>query len=183
MPPKTHRTSVVAIPPHEVWEPIQAIRRQHDRQIHRWMPHVNLLYPFLPREHFDTALPVLQHACQRVSAFAVTLAAFRSFTHASGRGTIWLDPEPKDDFVCLQATLQDAFPNYDNQSRFSGGFTPHLSVGQTASRRAMRPLITALQSAWEPLRFSLTAIALIWRETDGPFQIEQWIPLASSELS
>ena len=50
---KTHQTSVVAMPSDDICEPIQAIRREHDRQIHRWMPHINLLYPFYPRDQFQ----------------------------------------------------------------------------------------------------------------------------------
>ena len=180
MAPKTHRTSVVAIPPRHVWEPIQVIRRQHDRQIHRWMPHINLLYPFVPREAFGTALPQLTAACQRVSAFDVTLSHLRSFTHASGRGTVWLQPAPTDAFVQLQDTLQAAFPDYDEQSSFSAGFTPHLSVGQVASRGAMQPLLTDLQASWTPVHFKLDAVALIWREADTPFQVAHWIPLANT---
>lgn len=178
MPPKTHRTSVVVIPPQEVWEPIQAIRRQHDRQIHRWMPHVNLLYPFLPREQFDLAVPRLTAACQQVSAFDATLSTFRSFTHASGRSTLWLAPEPQALFAQLQEVLHAAFPDYDDQSRFAGGFTPHLSVGQVASRRALRSLTATLQAEWQPLLFSIAAVALIWREADGPFQVEHWLSLS-----
>jgi len=178
MPPKTHRTSVVVIPPPEVWEPIQAIRRQHDRQIHRWMPHVNLLYPFVPREQFDLAVPLLTAACQQVSAFDATLATFRSFTHASGRSTLWLAPEPRASFVQLQAVLHTAFPAYDDQSRFSGGFTPHLSVGQVASKRELRSLTATLQAEWQPLPFPIAAVALIWREADGPFQVEHWLSLS-----
>lgn len=178
MPPKTHRTSVVVIPPQEVWEPIQAIRRQHDRQIHRWMPHVNLLYPFLPREQFDLAVPMLTAACQQVSAFDATLSTFRSFTHASGRSTLWLAPEPRAAFVQLQAVLHTAFPDYDDQSRFSGGFTPHLSVGQVASKRELRSLTATLQAEWQSLPFPIAAVALIWREADGPFQVEHWLSLS-----
>lgn len=180
MPPKTHRTSVVVIPPQEVWEPIQAIRRQYDRQIHRWMPHVNLLYPFFPREQFDRVVPVLLAACQQVSAFDAMLSTFRSFTHASGRSTLWLAPEPQALFVQLQEVLHMAFPDYDDQSRFSGGFTPHLSVGQVASRRELRPLTVALQDEWQPLLFPIAAVALIWREGDGPFQVEHWLPLSTA---
>ena len=179
MPPKTHRTSVVAIPADDVLEPIQAIRRQHDRQINRWMPHVNLLYPFMPREQFDIALPLLTRACEQVAAFDVTMATFRSFTHRANRSTVWLDPEPKEAFVQLQSTLQAAFPDYDEQSRFAAGFTPHLSVGQSGGKRVLRPLLETLQANWTPLHFRLTAVALIWREADGPFQVEAWIPLAS----
>jgi 2'-5' RNA ligase len=178
MPSKTHRTSVVVIPPQAVWEPIQAIRRQHDRQIHRWMPHVNLLYPFCPREQFDLAVPVLTAACQEVSAFDATLSTFRSFTHASGRSTLWLAPEPRAAFVQLQAALHTALPGYDEQSRFSGGFTPHLSVGQVASRRELRSLTAALQADWQPVPFSIAAVALIWREADRPFQVEHWLSLS-----
>ena len=179
MPPKTHRTSVVAIPPESVLEPIQAIRREHDRQIHRWMPHVNLLYPFVPREQFEAVVPTLTEACQCVSAFEATLAVFRSFTHRGGRSTLWLDPEPQARFKELQAALQNVFPDYDDQSRFGSGFTPHLSVGQVASKRALRALSESLQADWTPLHFPLEAIAVIWREADGPFQVDHWIPLNS----
>ena len=179
--PKTHQTSVIAMPDDQVWGPIQAIRREHDRQIHRWMPHVNLLYPFYPRELFqiEQVIPRLEAACRQVAAFDVRLATFRSFTHGAKRATIWLDPEPKDAFTHLQATLQQAFPEYNEQSRHSGGFTPHLSVGQTTSRRALQALLATLQGNWTPLTFRLDAVALIWRTADSPFQVECRIPLAA----
>ncbi len=183
MPTKTHRTSVVAIPPPLVWEPIQAIRRQHDRQINRWMPHVNLLYPFVPREQFEAVVPLLTDVCQQTPAFEITLAVFRSFRHRGGRSTLWLDPEPTALFQQLQAMLHAAFPDYDDQSRFGSGFTPHLSVGQAASSSELRSLRETLQVEWTPLRFPLEAIALIWREADGPFQVDHWIPLGSATLA
>ncbi len=179
MPPKTHRTAVAALPPEEIWEPIQAIRRRYDRQIHRWMPHINLLYPFVPFEHFAAAVPRLTTACQQVPAFQVTLAVLRSFTHASQRSTIWLEPQPRHAWVRLQTTLQAAFPSYDEQSRFAAGFTPHLSVGQVASPPDLQRILAELQAEWQPLQFSLTSIALIWRHPDGPFQVDRRVPLAS----
>ena len=180
MPPKTHHTAVAALPPPAVWEPIQGIRRRYDRQIHRWMPHVNLLYPFLPQAHFVTAVPLLTAAAGRAPAFQVTLRTFRSFTHRSGRCTMWLDPEPQDAFVRLQALLHEAFPACDDQSRFADGFTPHLSVGQVA-RQELPRLLEMLQATWEPVRFDLTEVALIWREADGPFQVASRLPLARED--
>ncbi len=181
---KTHQTSVVAMPSHDIWEPIQTIRREHDRQIHRWMPHINLLYPFYPRDQFqpEEVIPRLAAACQQVPAFEVTLATFRYFKHGAKRATIWLDPEPREAFAHLQSTLQHAFPDYDEQSRYSGGFTPHLSVGQVTSRRALQSLLVTLQTNWTPVKFHLDAVALIWRTADGPFQVERYIPLANRRL-
>ena len=177
MPVKTHHTAVVAIPPLEVWEPIQAIRHQHDRNVRRWMPHITLLYPFMPRAHFGAALPALIEVGKQSAAFQVTLATFQAFTHAFGKATIWLAPEPRHIFVTLQTTLQAAFPAYNEQSRFPAGFTPHLSVGQASSPRGRQHLLEMLQAAWQPVQFTLTAIALIWREADGPFEIAYAIPL------
>jgi RNA 2',3'-cyclic 3'-phosphodiesterase len=183
MPVKTHRTAVIAMPPLEVWEPIQVIRRQYDRNVHRWMPHVTLLYPFLPREQFGKALPRLLEVGRQSAVFQVTLATFQAFTHAFGKATIWLTPEPRHAFVTLQAALQAAFPAYDEQSRFPTGFTPHLSVGQASSPRGRQHLLETLQASWQPMQFTLMALMLIWREADGPFQIAHAIPLGDPALS
>jgi 2'-5' RNA ligase len=177
MPVKTHHTAVVAIPPLEVWEPIQAIRRQHDRHVHRWMPHITLLYPFMPQKQWGEALPRLLEVGRQSAAFRVTLATFQAFAHAFGKATIWLTPEPRHALITLQAALQAAFPAYDDQSRFPAGFTPHLSVGQASSPRGRQQLLETLQASWQPVQFTLTAIALIWREADGPFEIAHVIPL------
>lgn len=170
------------MPSHEIWEPIQAIRRQHDRQIQRWMPHINLLYPFCPRDAFEGVIPRLEAACHQIAAFEVTLATFRYFTHGAKRATVWLDPEPREAFVGLQGALQAAFPGCDEQSRFGGGFTPHLSVGQVTSRRALPSLLVTLRTNWAPVKFYLDAVALIWRTADGPFQVAHRIPLASGKV-
>jgi len=183
MPAKTHHTAVVAMPPPAVWEPIQALRRQHDRHVQRWMPHITLLYPFMPREQWGEALPALTEAVRHIAPFQVTLATFRSFTHAFGKATIWLEPEPQYAFVTLQAALQAAFPAYDEQSRFAAGFTPHLSVGQAASPAARQHVLSVLQAAWQPVQFMLTAIMLIWREAEGPFEVAHTIPLRGPQPS
>jgi poly(A) polymerase len=60
---KSHHSAVVIIPPEEVWEPIQALRRKYDRQIHRWMPHINLLYPFVAEQHFQEVMPLAAICC------------------------------------------------------------------------------------------------------------------------
>ena len=183
MPSKTHYTAVVAMPPPEVWEPIQAIRRQYDRNVQRWMPHITLLYPFVPHEQFGEALPGLTQAGRHIAPFQVTLATFRSFSHAFGKVTIWLEPEPRHALVTLQAALQAVCPAYDAQSRFAAGFTPHLSVGQAASPAARQQLLSVLQAAWQPVQFTLTAIMLIWREAEGPFEVAQAIPLGAPHPS
>jgi len=176
----SHRTAVVFIPPVEAWPPLQAIRRVHDRQFQRWMPHVTLLYPFAPREALPQHLPALEAACLGQPAFTATLSAFHVFQHRADRSTVWLAPEPREAFVRLQAALEQAAPAYAHTSRFAGGFTPHLSVGQSGSAERTAQLIRTLAEAWTPLPFRVAEISVIAREGNGPFEVVRTLRLGDA---
>ncbi|HYO67566.1 MAG TPA: 2'-5' RNA ligase family protein [Archangium sp.] len=176
----THRTAVVFIPPAEIWPPIQAIRREHDRQVQRWMPHVTLLYPFAPRDELPGLLPALEAACAALSPFEAVLASFRVFQHRADRSTLWLAPEPREAFVRLQAALQAAAPEYAHPSRVSGGFTPHLSVGQSGSAGQVQALLEQLGGTWTPLVFQATGVSIIAREGNRPFEVIRTLRLGAA---
>jgi 2'-5' RNA ligase len=179
-PAWTHRTAVVFIPPADVWPPIQAIRRVHDRQVQRWMPHVTLLYPFAPRFELPRLLPTLEAACAGLSPFEATLASFRVFQHRADRSTFWLAPEPREDFVRLQGALQEAAPDYAHTSRFANGFTPHLSVGQSGSAEQVTELVTRWSEAWTPLVFQVNEVCIIAREGNRPFEVVSTLRLGAA---
>jgi 2'-5' RNA ligase len=181
--PKSHRTALVVVPPEDVWEPIQAIRRNHDRQVHRWMPHVTLVYPFLPPSHFERLAPALADACSGIEPFDVSLASFRFFTHGRRSFTIWLAPEPPSPFGRLQSALERVVPECSDQLHHAGGFTPHLSVGQVHDRTTLDHLINELGATWQPLRFTVTSVALISRTVTGPFTVTLTFPLAAASDS
>ncbi|HEX8435998.1 2'-5' RNA ligase family protein [Archangium sp.] len=178
-PAWTHRTAVVFIPPAEVWPPIQAIRRVHDRQLQRWMPHITLLYPFAPRDELPKLLPGLEAACAGLSPFEVSLGAFRVFQHRSDRSTVWLAPEPREAFARLQAALQEAAPDYAHTSGFSGGFTPHLSVGQSGGAERVASLMASLGETWSPLVFQASEVSIIAREGNRPFEVVRTLRLGA----
>ncbi len=178
MEPKTHKTAVVIIPPAAAWAPIQAIRREHDRHFRRWMPHITLLYPFRPKDHFPALQPLFRQALRAVRPFTVQLSEFRYFTHGR-HSTLWLFPDPAAPLLDLQRILQSLTPDCHDVARFPQGFTPHLSLGQAHHPRHRDALITALQKAWQPLSFPVASIHLIARNDppDDVFQIVSTIPL------
>lgn len=177
---KSHQTAVAVVPPAEAWGAIQAIREMHDRQFRRWMPHVNLLYPFRPAERSAAVLPCLADAFAKVTPSTVTLSEFRHFAHPSGRATLWLAPKPREELVRLQESLQAAYPECDDLSRFAAGFTPHLSVGQAGSVREAHRLLDAWQAAWTPIRFELSSVAVLKREQTTPFEVVRSVLLAGA---
>ena len=179
MADKTHKTALVIIPPKEVWEPVQAIRREHDKQFKRWMPHITLLYPFFPKPQFTTATGQLAPVGWDIAPFEVTLASFDTFQQGRGNFSLWLRPEPKEALVNLQTKLWQAVPAYSETRSFEGGFTPHLSVGQVNGRGAKSALLKRLQADWQPLTFRVDAVSLISRGAppNDTFQVDRRIVL------
>ena len=173
---KTHTTAVVLIPSESVQPPVQDIRRIHDRNFVRWMPHITLLYPFAERNDFIDVIPALEKAAQQVSPFCVELTRFDTFQHRKSC-TMFLVPEPEDEIVRLHSTLIRHLPDYDDTARFAGGFHPHLSVGQF-SHRSLRTEQQRLHTEWQSVGCEMEAISLIYRspETDDRFVVAERFP-------
>ena len=175
---KSYKTAVVAIPPDDIWGPIQGIRKQYDRHYRRWMPHITLIYPFRPVSAFQQVIPALAKACRSMDPFEIRLTRFDLFAHTRRNVTLYLVPEPGRSFKVLQKTLLEIVPDCDDVTRFAGGFTPHLSVGQTRHKEA-QALCTGWQADWRPLAFTLTHVYLIWRNDppDDVFRLGPVLPL------
>ena len=178
VPVKTHKSAVVAIPPRDLWGPIQGLRRQYDRHYRRWMPHITLLYPFRPDTLTPRLIPLMARACRKVEPFEVRLTRFDLFARTRRSATLFLIPEPVDAFKRIHICLLDVTPDCDDVARFSGGFHPHLSVGQLPIKQS-RVLRDGWQATWRPLVFTLTHIHVIQRNQppDDVFRIVHSLPL------
>ncbi len=161
---KTHLSALVLIPPTELWEPIQRLRRRYDRKVRRWMPHITLVYPFRPVELRGSVVPLVDQVCARWRPFTVTLRHMHLFHHGKHSHTVWLAPEPAEPLLALQQELAAAFPDCQEQNRYPTGFTPHLSLGQYYGSAAdAERFRNELQQEWQPLSFTVDAVVWIAR--------------------
>jgi|GEM_PF-2261928 len=176
-----YQSAVVIIPPDELLPEIQAIRQCYDTRFYRWMPHINLIYGFIPESHFTDAVEIITPSLAQLQPFTVSLAGFDTFKHSKS-STAWLRPvaQPETALHELQTELQSLFPQCDEQSaKSASGFTPHLSVGQFSSPQ---DAFTKLPQ-WHPVNFTVDSIALISRRGNEPFEVRYIIHLGGDEVS
>ena len=70
---KVHKSAVCIVPPNCLWQQIQNIRVVHDKSYVRWMPHINLMYPFYndEGENFERAAHQAAEALRSFPPFKV----------------------------------------------------------------------------------------------------------------
>jgi poly(A) polymerase len=161
-----YESILVIIPPEDLFPQIQAIRQQYDAGFANIVPHITLLYGFLPDRYFDEVVDLIAPILAKIEPFTVTLTDFEIFTHQKS-STAYLRPvaTPEGALHQLQATLNRLFPQcYEQSTKTAAGFNPHLSVGQFANpQEAMAKL-----PQWHPQKFPVDKIALLSRRRNEP---------------
>lgn len=177
--PVTHQSALAYIPPPSTWPAIQAIRRQYDPRFTQWMPHLNLLYGFLPEQYFEVIAPMIRQAIAEEPYFNFNFETFDQFSHGHSN-TVWLRPDEEgyEQLFQLQEKLRTVFPNCNFQDGH-GPFIPHLTVGKVVGRNAGKAsrLRATFQSSWPGLAADVGVIALLSRKDGTPFEVKAVIPL------
>jgi poly(A) polymerase len=179
-----HTSALVVTPPEALCAEIQAIRAVHDPSHVRWMPHINLVYGFVPEADFPAATEAIAAALRGLPPIRVRLAGVRRFDH-KGSTTVWLAPttSPPGLLQSLQARLAARFPACDEQStRGHDGFTPHLTIAKlTGSPGEISALVDRWSAQLQPIEFTVDAVHLISRRGGEPFAVRGSVQLGAPQ--
>eukprot|EP01080_Neovahlkampfia_damariscottae_P007930 gene7930-12398_t len=160
---KVYKTALCVIPPKDVWEQIQAIRKIHDSTYERWMPHFNYLYPFVGFEEFPEAEKLLKEKMKNIEPFKVKVEKFGYFSQKDV-AVLWVKPESD----VLQKLHNEITKVYEANRK---DFKPHISVGQFPKNEVQK-MMEKFQKEWKPIEFIVNEICLIGRYgNDDPMKV------------
>lgn len=169
--PRVFESAFAIVPPDDSWSRIQLARiESRDAGLLRWPPHINILYPFIPKAHFPKVAPDLAEALKDIPPFSLTLSSFASFDRPDA-SVLYLVPEVTEGPVdVLEEIYRRALFVAPYCSR-PGTFVPHMTISHYTSKNECDAARISLEKWWEPLTFRVDQAHLLSRlGTTKPFE-------------
>ncbi|MFH1529367.1 MAG: 2'-5' RNA ligase family protein [Pseudomonadota bacterium] len=177
---KSDQTTIALVPPPALRSRIEDIRWRHDRNVF-WVPaHVTLLYPFVEAVEIGALLPDLRRLCAGIPAFTLELSRFSWFSQPDDVSTLWLAPDPPAPVIALHDALLGRVPTCDDQTRYPGGYTPHITVGEATGARQRDAMLRELAATWTPARWTVDRITVLLRSGKDPFRVTDELALGGA---
>lgn len=161
------KSALVIIPPSDMLEQIQNIREIFDPAYERWMPHINIIWPFVPQSDFQNILPKVQELMKNIQPFPIVFKKIVSFP--GNNGATYLDPQtPNQNIYQIYNQLKKL--NIVTSGRKE--YRPHLTVGKG---NEIKECINELN--WKEMKFMVRHVYLIARTESTPFEVYHAITL------
>lgn len=182
---KSFQTSLAIVPPVALWPQIQKIRKFYDSAYARWMPHINICFPFVQEADFEPAHQLLQNAFKDFPAFEVNLQTLGFFTFEKDC-VLWAEPETEEPeaFTKLIQVILKELPQCDDLAKKGkDGFKPHMTLGRFEEKLIQKKL-NQYQANWQTLSFKVDELYLISRKDgESPFYVQKTIKLNAAKES
>ncbi|CAD2220916.1 endonuclease/exonuclease/phosphatase domain-containing protein [Angomonas deanei] len=162
------QAAMCIIPPKELHEKINKIREKFDQGYPRWMPHINVLHPFVQFDRLADAITLVDKALQGFEPFTVSLKKADFFD--ARKNIVFIAPETSDGSLQkLHSIVQALFPACVKE-RGGAEYNPHLTLGQVEKSR-LTGFMKQFQAGWEEVDFVVDEISVVGL-LDGSEQYE-----------
>jgi len=165
-------TALAIVIPEQFHEKINTIRKEHDKAYPRWMPHINILFPFLPKNRFEEIHNRLEQKLKLIGKFTINLIDVGYFKKKDN-GTMHLIPEDCEELRELFDVIKKEIPETSNKH----GYTPHMTIGQFKL-----DIIEEKQNQYREwlgygINFEVDRVCMLSRSKSDPFIIDTIICL------
>ncbi len=176
------KTALTVVIPSEFHQQINKIRLQYDKAYPRWMPHINLIFPFV--DTFDSSL--IEEQLKQLNE-SQTLIKMNDIGFFSSRGVNTYHLKFSDSDTESHNNLMNVFNivSKSHQNLKIRDFSPHMTLGQskTSDQIKMMKELKDWLNINGPIVFNIRHISHLKRTDTGNFYEFKKFPLANYPLS
>eukprot|EP00009_Paramoeba_aestuarina_P003963 CAMPEP_0201524342 /NCGR_PEP_ID=MMETSP0161_2-20130828/21262_1 /ASSEMBLY_ACC=CAM_ASM_000251 /TAXON_ID=180227 /ORGANISM="Neoparamoeba aestuarina, Strain SoJaBio B1-5/56/2" /LENGTH=226 /DNA_ID=CAMNT_0047923675 /DNA_START=252 /DNA_END=932 /DNA_ORIENTATION=- len=181
----SYQSTLTVCVPEELHPEIQAIRKVHDKAYDRWMPHLNIMFPFVidthtaNNEQLDKAIELASEELRKFPSFEMEFPTINSFNQGK-RQTVHLKPvtNPPSAFRDLYKRLMKVFPQYIKETNGRQELLAHLTIGQWDSSVDLKDLDEELKlDLVKSTTILVDRVSVATRNGDVPFSVKKEILL------
>jgi poly(A) polymerase len=175
----TGETAVVIVPPHDICGFADHYRRLYmPDTLHTILPHITLVYPFVPFDELEAAMPRLANALASCPSRAVSIRGFSVFRDA---GILYLHLANEERVLSLYHAILAEFPDYPAYGgRLTTNFVPHITVGNFADPNELDRVYEELSGMRLFLSWDVECVQIMYKDTEGIWQLCAEIPLTEA---
>ena len=160
-------TALTLVIPNEFHEKINEKRSLYDRAYPRWMPHINFIFPFVPKSQFSIIKQKLETELSVIGKFTIKLNKIGYF--AQGKNiTMHIKSSNTESLSGLFALIQAALPDIPVKH---DKFSPHVTLGQFKKSELAERTRELEEWLGDGIDIVVDAVSLISREGNAPFVV------------
>lgn len=160
---------------------VNEIRSKYDKSFLRWMPHINLLFPFVNEEQFDKVINILQPILLNIDSFNINMNEIGYFSQGKDKITVHIKSSNDDklqelyNIICLN--LPQELKELITAKHYHK-FNPHLTIGQFSKSNKLSTLNELKLWLGDGFILKIDKISILQRSKINikePFHIEKEI--------
>lgn len=178
---KAFHTALIISPPIAQWPSLQNIRKFNDPAYERWMPHINMSFPFVIETDIDVAFDLLQEELKEFEAFPLVFKTLGFFNH-SKKCVLLAEPNVEnEELKRLEEKITKILPFCNDLVQKNDGFHPHLTLGHF-DEKTIEKKKEEFEKQWIPISFMVNELYVIFRkDAVSPFFVTKTIRLKSND--
>lgn len=143
---------------------VNQIRSLYDKAYEKWVPHINLLYPFVDETELEKVIPKLTTVFGMIQPFELKLDSVEYFDQGPSLSYHLTTSEISYQLMSLTNILHQLLPNV---KKTHAEFKPHLTIGQFSKEYDMTNIKKYFK---DPIIFTVDQIHIITRSKTTSFK-------------
>ena len=170
-----NHTGVSIIPPYNVCKEIDKIRKQYDNKYSRWMPHLNILFGFVPINQLKMRKKDIQQVVNKYLPFHMEFDGINTFTNGDSC-IVYLEPTNECKKILCNIQKELAINIFNTEIPYE----PHLKLGyfkQKSNVTKLHTMYTNLSYSW-----IVEHLSVVYKLIDSVWDIDRFRQLYTCNI-